>query len=200
VNRGELVAKLKSLGHDYLSDATAADMIDQAAKDFVGEDLWPFRLVTVSVASSGDTVAGLGPIESVDVNGGLLDESSRKEALERYGLLTTGGQPVVFWVEGEKVYFYPTGGPVSVRHYSYAAWAVGGEEPTGNTDILAAPKRFHDIVILRAREFAYEAVDEEEHAGAMNVRYQARCERMRETLIRDRVVGPARVKQTREWV
>jgi hypothetical protein len=201
VTRGELILKLKGDGHDYLSDAKAGQMVDQAVKDLTEAHPWPYRLVTVDQAASGDLINGLGSVESVSINNSPIEDlGSYTLAQERYGDLTTSGEPRGFWVEGERVFFFPTTGPVKVRHFSFRGWTTGGLAPADDNDTPLAPERFHDAISLRAHELAFSDVDENENAASENVRYQARVEQMREALIRDRVAGPMRIRQTRAWV
>ena len=196
----ELRDALKAKGFQYLSDTEAEDFVKQAVLDTHTADDWRLRLTRVNSVASGATIADLGPIEAVFYSGRELDDvDSEADAIRRYGNDVSTGDPQIFWVTGSGVSFLPSGRTVDVVHLSTAPWTNGGSAPTDTTDTPKIPSRFHDAILLRARQSAYEETDETELAMRMEARWAGRLTEMRRELISGAVKGPGRVRQTQPW-
>lgn len=208
MTRAELVQALKDAGFDYLSDPRAQDFVQDALEDSVEELPWLFRAAVATVAATGVTIVGLGPIESVHVVGvpAPLVETTRDELLDRGRDLAQSGPAQTY-------YQFPTSSPdlgavmtwpvdtrqIVVSHLSLIGWGDGNQSASGDTDVPRLPRRYHDAIVLRARQLAYEDNDEADMAARMEQRWKDRLESAREHHLRDSSLGPARTRITADW-
>lgn len=192
----ELIEALQGSGHDYLTQAEAQDFIGRAANDTAHAHLWPFRLTTAAASLRlGATITDLGPIAGVFcIARGYrpLEESSVEELLPRGGAegLGLAGTATHFYVDEGKLWSFPLeDGTFAVRHYALGGWTEGGQTVTEDFDTPKWPVSYHDVVLLRARQFAFEETDELTEAAKQEARWRERIEEMRQVLIRDQAAG-----------
>lgn len=183
MNRGQLVAEVKARGFDYLSDARAQSMVQQACSELDGMLRWPYLLASVSGAAPL-AVADLGAVRQVvDATGVVLTGVQVDEARAAYGDLTVTGVPSVWYLAYSagvaSVCTYPVGSSVTAHYWKVPA------DLAGDTDVPAAPVRWHGLIVDIACRLA--AAERQDWAGVAQLQAQVdrRVGLMAADLLRD---------------
>ncbi len=142
----ELQTEFFARGHDYLNtdDAgrtRAKRWLNQAHARVCMEELWPFRLGTLSGAAPL-YIAGLDQVLTVidTTNNNLeLDEATEWE-LAVYDLAQTG-TPSMYYQDSFFIRTFPLGGALSVRYYRVPDALVN------DADTTLVPLRYADVII-----------------------------------------------------
>lgn len=191
MTRAELVAALTRSGFDFLDTTDLNRFVDEAAREFDAEDLWPWRIVEQTGAAPL-AVTTLGPIDSVrDTERRPLWPRRHSELIEERRDLTVSGNALYYYVQDSTVHTWPiAGSDITVRHYDQGGWVTGDEEAGSDADTPRADERWHDAILLLARLRAKEFNDDYDEAARLWERYQARLEQARQAELRDTVDEP----------
>ena len=157
-----LQTELSDRGFARLTATRLGYFINQARADLDNLRPWPYRLATATGAAPL-TITDLGTIESVvdtGNNSSQLEQVSRQNLLDYYGLLTTTGTPSFFYVDNGIVRTYPVGGTLSVRYFKRTADLTG-------TQVPAAPADYHFLIVDMAEQRAHRSKGDLATAGAM---------------------------------
>lgn len=135
-------------GFQFLNDAGAGlvrtkSLYNSAYLELCEEEKWPFLLTSASGAAPL-TVADMREVESVRDTGQLSVKLWHRPATdieEDYGLLTTVGSPLWYYIENSIIRTYPVGGTLSVRYYKVPA------ELVNDADEPLVPNRFRRYIV-----------------------------------------------------
>ncbi len=125
-------------GFNFLNDAGAGlvrtkALYNSAYRELCAEDDWPFVAATATGASPL-TVADVRKIRTVrdtaQARAPKLWHRPVEDLEEEFGIITTAGLPLWYFIEGTVITAFPVGGTLSVRYYKVPAELVAdGDEP-----------------------------------------------------------------------
>ena len=189
MNRAELRARLKDSGLDFLSDDRANQFIDEATAELQAEELWPWRLTTVTGAAPL-YINNLGPVEYVRVPSRRIALYPQRKAalLDQFGAIDShGGPPNYYYVEipdsvGGRIVPTPTTVTenIEVGHYIKKWWTNGTRTAQSDSDTPNMPAEYHELIELLARERGTRWNYETDVADGLRTYYGMRLEEMRD--------------------
>lgn len=189
MNRAELRDRVKDSGLDFLSDTRANQFVTEAAAELQAEELWPWRLTTIT-GSAPLYVVNLGPVEYVRVPARRLALYPQRKAalMDQFGAIDSqGGPPNYYYVDindtvGGTIIPTPTTvtETIEVAHYVKRWWSLGGREAQSDSDTPAMPAEYHELIELLARERALRWNHEADVADGLRNYYNMRLEEMRD--------------------
>lgn len=164
MNLTQAVAELKARGFDYLSDARATIMLNNAKNAFEDEYHWPWLETTTT---------GVAPLTITDLNS-VLYVVDTTDGSELHGIdasdvvdldpnVSTAGVPTSWWLDGTgtlRTYPVSTTASLSVRYVKVSPELTG-------TDTPLIPTRYHPVWIDYAVVEAYKDDDRFNEAQAL---------------------------------
>ncbi len=207
--RGEIREELYSHGHQYLRQEPERGnhFVQRAVEELLSEHDWPFR-ETSEEFLHGEAIEGLGRIDQVTLeDGSVLEPVKRSSLNDQYGRNGSQiGTPHSYYRWGqEAIYSYPESeDAMVVAHYSLAGWVLDSDGSLAKTaesdeDKPVVPSEYRDVILILARCYAKEDVDNEQMAASLRGRYEERVDDMRATLIHRQVDELQRTRVTEEW-
>lgn len=191
MNLTELKTELYARGFDYLSEDAAGVVraerwLNQAYREILNLQAWPFLVVTSTGTAGAGTISvpdlrkiiwvrdvsssGTYPLQRVAV-ADLVNQDA--------AVLTDTGTPESYYVEsGGQVKAYPVGGTLEVRY-------VKRIEPLTGTDTPLFDEEYHNIIVDRAVVKAYIDSDNFEAAAALKAEFDAGVLSMTEDYLMD---------------
>lgn len=181
MNLETLRAEFQARGFNHVTPPSRLDgyLNSSYLVDICEEEDWPF-LEASKEGTAPLEISDLRAIEYVTnvTHPGKLDPLLRARITDDWNPdLTQTGTPSLYYVtEGKKVNVFPVAtDKIAVRY-----WKVP-EELTGSAEPLV-PTRYHPLIVDGAVARAYEDSDDFELAQAASTRFEARLEKMRESL------------------
>lgn len=176
MNFTELVDELFARGTDYLdedasSHARAERWINQAYREILNLQSWPF-LETIATGASGAGTVSIPDLRRIrfvqDLDtGDYLQRATLEELAADQADVTTTGTPELYYIEGGAlVSAYPVGGTLEV-HY------IKRVSPMSGTDTPLFSEEYHDLIVDRAMMKAYKDSDNFENAAALKLEFDA---------------------------
>lgn len=177
------------------------DFINKAQKDIINSELeWPFTYSssTITTASGTGEYALESDLKTIDpdtvyINLAVtkplvpLEYLSYDEYIRDYLYLNSDpndnhlAEPTAFYItQNSKIGFYPE--PDDTYTVSYQYWATHSDMAT-STDVPVIPERFHDIIVNRAKYYAYMLRSDLQSAQLTDRDYRDGLTRMRVELI-----------------
>lgn len=183
-SRTTLEAALQASGFHYLPAAELTRIVDDAAREVILEELWPWRIAE-DAGAAPLTVELLGQVDSVrrTSDDRPLYPRRHSELVERHeGGLDSQGNPTRYYLEGPgKVCVHPESTEsITVRHFSRTVWNTGGERSASAADTVNLPRRWDDVLLAFARERAHLFNGDMEQAGVHRGWAEQQMVRMRE--------------------
>jgi len=177
------------------------DFINKSQKDIINSELeWPFTyssstVTTVSGTGEYSLAADLKTVDQdtvyIDLGGSKsllpLEYLAYDEYIRDYLSLNSDpndnhlAEPSAFYITQElKLGLYPE--PNGAYTVSYQYWSTHSDMVT-NTDVPVVPERFHDIIVNRAKYYAYMLRSDLQSAQLTDRDYREGVTRMRVELI-----------------
>ena len=170
-------AELKARGADYLTDARALIMLNNAKNALEDEMAWPW-LEATATGPAPLTISDLKDVLSVvdTTNQRQLTGLDARDITDRDAIVTTSGTPDSWWLDGTttlKVYPTSTSAQLSVRYVKFSPeLSVGSDTPL-------IPVRYHALWVDYAMVEAYLDSDNfDAAAGLLNFVRQQRLPAM----------------------
>lgn len=159
MNLTQAIAELKARGFDYLSDARATIMLNNAKNALEDEYPWPWLESTIT----GPVPLSISDLKYVEyvvdtTNGVELDGIDPRDVIDLDRNVATAGNPSSWWLDGAgTLKTYPTSATaqLSVRYVKFSP------ELSAGTDTPLIPARYHPVWINYAVVDAYK--DDEQH-------------------------------------
>jgi hypothetical protein len=177
------------------------DFINKSQKDIINSELeWPFTYAdsTITTASGTGEYTLAADLKTIDQDtvfinlGGTksltpLDYLAYDEYIREYLSLNSDpndnhlSEPSHFYItQDSKLGLYPE--PDGVYTVSYQYWSTHSDM-AGNTDVPVIPERFHDVIVNRAKYYAYMLRSDLQSAQLTERDYREGVTRMRVELI-----------------
>lgn len=197
LNEVEIVSVASTRG----IQSAVKDFINKAQKDVINSELeWPFTYANGSITTASGTgeytlAADLKTIDQdtvyIDLGGSKslmpLEYLAYDEYIRDYLSLNSDpndnhlAEPRNFYItQDSKLGLYPE--PDGVYTISYQYWSTHSDMAS-NTDTPVVPERFHDIIINRAKYYAYMLRSDLQSAQLTDRDYREGITRMRVELI-----------------
>lgn len=165
MNLTQAIAELKARGFDYLSDARATIMLNNAKNALGDEYAWPW-LETTTTGVPPLTISDLRSVLYVvdTTNGRELTGVDARDVVDLNTNVDTAGTPAVWWLDGTqtlKVYPTTTTAQVTVRYVKVSVDLSAG------SDTPLIPARYHGVWIDYAVVEAYKDDDRFNEAQAL---------------------------------
>jgi hypothetical protein len=159
-DRADLRTRLKAEGFDYLTDARANELIDEAAEDVTLERQWPERLVSQSSVPPFFDVAGFDRVMLLthDATGNVLEECERILLRRRGVVLTQVGQPLYwyFTILGSVATWPVSADSCTLEWISSRRWMSGGMVAANDADTPVVYDEVRQAIVLVAKAKAHE--------------------------------------------
>lgn len=183
----EMLAEMRDHGFDDLTDTRLLGFINDTYYDVVSREPWPFleKQVVPTVSSADGSVTSPTDIDKVlklvDTTLGVRLEPKRgDEFLQMYAdLLTTTGNPLLYYFVGSQLYVYPIPTSATLK-LQYLAIPAALTSTPDSTPIL--PTRHHRVLVLGSLVKCYMLEDDAENAAVFTNMYEQRIQQMRADL------------------
>jgi hypothetical protein len=165
VNLTQAIAELKARGFDYISDARATIMLNNAKNAFEDEFDWPW-LETTTTGVAPLTISDLGAVLYVvdTTDGSELQGIDARDVVDVDTNVSTAGVPTSWWLDGTgtlRTYPVSTTASLSVRYVKVSPDLSAG------SDTPLIPVRYHSVWIDYAVAEAYKDDDRFNEAQAL---------------------------------
>jgi hypothetical protein len=198
VNREELISAFLARGFDYMSNAEADQVVNDAyLVDICEEEDWPFKEGTAT-GPAPLALSEFGSLEYVidTTEEKKLSPLNRGNLTDSFPTLSEAGNPSFYYLtEGKVLNVYPanTTDSLLVRYWKTPAKLTGSATP-----IL--PERWHSLIVDAAVSRAYEGSDDYELAQNAATTFQSRLQKMRDSLLEPLRDGPDQFVQITQEV
>jgi len=183
MNREALITELKARGFDYLPASRCANYLNDAyLVDICEQEDWPFLQALET---------GIAPLSILDLRSvrWVIDATNEvklapldpREITDNYGAnIAEAGTPSFWYMQSaETLATFPTSTTITLQVAYWRAPSL----LEGASDEPVLPTRFHSLVIDGAVARAYEDSDDYELAQNARENFEARLQRMRESLL-----------------